>query len=211
MNPENINPNNLEQPDSKWEATEGSIRVIIERGKQIKPQEFLNFPPKSIALDGYCDGQVFDFEAQRYSFDHHAGVNRHAARATSEQVFHALLADFSPEDFNIYVNDLDGDTILSVWLLQNSQMINQLMADQGSESKLKLEKLYQLVDSAGVSDNYGPHHRNANPQLARIFFEHVLNPLNESYKKKEYRTADLNALLQQLKWTALSRQVLWIR
>jgi hypothetical protein len=109
------------------------------------------------------------------------------------------------------VNDLDGDTILSVWLLQNSQMINQLMADQGSESKLKLEKLYQLVDSAGVSDNYGPHHRNANPQLARIFFEHVLNPLNESYKKKEYRTADLNALLQQLKWTALSRQVLWIR
>ena len=87
-------------------------------------------PPRSIALDGYVQGPCIDADGERYSFDHHAGCVRHSTRATSEQVCDALILGLDPAGLTVFVNDVDLDTALSVWLLANPhRAIDQVVQD----------------------------------------------------------------------------------
>ena len=54
------------------------MQILIERGRVLP---FSELPPKSIALDGYC-----------------------------QQVMDSLLLGLDPQDLTIYLNDIDGDT-----------------------------------------------------------------------------------------------------
>ncbi len=109
-------PATLAQFVASLHFREVGVRVVFQRGNVWELEEL---PPKSIALDGAVRGPRIDTANERYSFDHHDGCIRHATLATCEQVFDALRVGLCPRGFTIYVNDWDGDTVLSLWLLCN--------------------------------------------------------------------------------------------
>src|SRR5262245_4412449 len=98
------------------------MKLVIERGRTVAPNDL---PARSIALDGYAQGPYVDPEGERYSFDHHANCVRHATRSTAEQVLDALSLDLDPTDFFVFINDVDLDTALSVWLLANPHRVHE--------------------------------------------------------------------------------------
>ena len=143
---------------------------------------FAGLPPMSIALDGYCQGPVIDLEGQRFSFDHHENCVRLVTSATCKQVLDALLLGLDPTDYTAYVNDVDGDTALSVWLLQNPSFASE-------------EMVRKLVDIVGAIDSHGPAYPVTDQRLADVFFDGVMKPLVDLQRAKQYATADLDALL----------------
>lgn len=82
-----------------------------------------DLPECSIALDGAVQGPHLDNQRRVYSFDHHSGCIRLATLATCEQVEVAIGLGLNPHGFNVYVNDLDADTVLAVWLLLHSSEV----------------------------------------------------------------------------------------
>lgn len=115
------------------------IQVVIERGKTLP---FSRLPDRSVALDGYVLGPRIDAARERYSFDHHGGCVRHATRSTAEQVHDAIILGFDPTDFTAYVNDIDLDTALAVWLLKHPERVAEPMVNR-------------LVRTAGLLDAFG--------------------------------------------------------
>ncbi|MBI5516145.1 MAG: hypothetical protein HY909_20340 [Deltaproteobacteria bacterium] len=113
--------------------------LIIERGRTVP---FQALPPSSIALDGYVQGPAIHAERESYSFDHHGRCVRHATRSTAEQVHDALVLGMDPEPFTVYVNDIDLDTVLAVWLLRHPERAREPM-------------ITRLVQNAGLQDAFG--------------------------------------------------------
>ena len=153
--------------------------VVVSRGATVP---FAEMPAKSIALDGYCQGPAVDIEGERFSFDHHAGCIRLFTRATCQQVLDALLLGFNPAGYTVYVNDVDGDTVLATWLL-----LNPIRAAE--------PLVRELVEVVGAIDAHGPAYPSSNPKLANLFFQGVMAPEVELRRKKQYATADLQSLL----------------
>jgi hypothetical protein len=111
---------------------------VIERGKTIP---FEDLPPRSVALDGYVLGPRIDAETERYSFDHHGECVRHATRASAEQVHDALVLGLQPKHLTVFVNDIDLDTALAVWLLRHPERAREPLINR-------------LVHGAGLLDAY---------------------------------------------------------
>lgn len=114
------------------------MKVIIERGRTVA---FDALPPRSVALDGYVLGPRIDAELERYSFDHHGDCVRHATRATAEQVHDALALGLDPTPLTIFVNDIDLDTALAVWLMRHIDRAREPLVDR-------------LVHCAGLLDSH---------------------------------------------------------
>jgi hypothetical protein len=107
---------------------------------------FNELPANSIALDGYVQGPQIDPANRKFSFDHHGGCLRLVTKATCQQVREALilgLADAIDGGTGVYVNDVDADTVLSVWLLLNPKRATE-------------QKVVELVDAVGLVDAHGP-------------------------------------------------------
>lgn len=89
-------------------------KIVFEKGKVV---DFSDLPDNSVALDGYCQGPTLDPERRRFSFDHHAGCIRLVTKATCEQVREAVILGLPVDsETTICVNDIDADTVVSVWL-----------------------------------------------------------------------------------------------
>lgn len=108
------------------------IRLNIEPNTVISWDDFCQTkPPYSVALDGYVkDKTQRDINKKLANFDHHSNVDRLSTRSTAEQVFLeinlGLFETFKKNgkpEMNIFVNDCDEDTILSIWLLQNHERV----------------------------------------------------------------------------------------
>jgi len=109
------------------------MKIVIERGRTVP---FDALPTRSVALDGYVLGPCIDAERERYSFDHHGDCVRHATRATAEQVHDAIALGFEPRCLTVFLNDVDLDTALAVWLLRNVEraqepLVNRLVSVAG--------------------------------------------------------------------------------
>lgn len=105
---------------------------------------FDSLPSNSIALDGAVQGPAIDASGRRFSFDHHAGCTRMVTLATCQQVVVALqLGLVVDEATEVMINDLDADTVLSVWLLQNPERVGEA-------------KVRELVERVGLTDAHGP-------------------------------------------------------
>ena len=178
MSEKTLQNQNIQAAEVK-QKLQGSL--IIERGKT---EKFDDLPEKSIALDGYVQGPGFDLEKSRFSFDHHDRVNRMITRATCQQILDALLLGFDPAEHNVYVNDIDGDTVLSVWLLRHPE--------KATDPKVRM-----LVESVGGVDSHGPAYTSLDPKLAETFFKGVMQPEGFSRKNKQYAQIDLNELLEK--------------
>lgn len=109
------------------------MEIVIERGRTVPFEEL---PAHSIALDGYVLGPRIDAEHERYSFDHHGDCVRHATRSTAEQVHDAIAMGLIPDGLSVWVNDVDLDTALAVWLLRHREraqepLVNRLVLSAG--------------------------------------------------------------------------------
>jgi len=156
------------------------MNLIIERGKTVP---FESLPPKSIALDGYVQGPAIDTQLERYSFDHHAGCIRLVTTATCRQVLDALLLGLNPDGFNIYINDVDGDSALSVWLLRNPK--------RAVETKVR-----ELVGVVSDMDAHGPSYPILNLELGQRFYQGAMKAERQAKQKKTYATCNLESLLK---------------
>lgn len=117
------------------------MKVVFEKGNVVA---FDTLAPCSIALDGYVQGPALDPKGKRFSFDHHAGVIRMVTKATCEMVREAIILGLpTGPEMTAYVNDLDGDTVMSVWLLQNPD-------------KVRDAKVADLTHRIGLTDAHGP-------------------------------------------------------
>ena len=155
------------------------MNIIIARGAVVP---FAELAPKSIALDGYCQGPAVDVETERFSLDHHDQCVRLVTRATCQQVMDALLLGFDPTGYTAYINDVDGDTALAVWLLKNPTRVTE-------------EFVRRLVEVVGTVDSHGPAYPTIDPKLVDAYYQGVMKPVSDLQRAKLYATADLEALL----------------
>lgn len=124
---------------------------------QIEPRVVLSWdtfrrerPGYAIALDGFVSGpSLYDPSGPWVNLNHHEGVGRLATRATCEQALMSLqmglLEPFMVGDQprgTLYVNDVDQDVCLSVWLFQHHLQL-------GSR---EWERVHRLVSLEGILD-----------------------------------------------------------
>ena len=118
-----------ESSDPQWHIERGVTRLLPE------------LPPGSIALDGYVSGPAVDAVGRRFSFDHHGDCVRHATLAACEQVRDALAVGLDPRGMTVWLNNIDADSVLALWLL--------LRRPTG-------DRVEDLVHQVGRSDALGP-------------------------------------------------------
>jgi hypothetical protein len=122
-----------------------SIEISFNYGITINPDKM---EKGSIYLDGACRGPHIDNEKRSFSFDHHADCSRFATLSTCEQVLLALDLGLNPDGMTVYLNDLDADGSLSLWLLRNPSKIDAC----GSDPSFVREQV-RLI---GFVDSHGP-------------------------------------------------------
>ena len=116
------------------------MQVILRVNQSIIPSDM---EENAIYLDGSCKGYFQDFDKNSISFDHHAGCIRTITLATCEQVHRAIELGFDPTNYEkIIIDDIDADTVLSVWLLQNPDMIHDDLVTE-------VTRLVGFVDTNG--------------------------------------------------------------
>lgn len=156
------------------------METIVERGRTVLLSEL---PPGSIAVDGYVQGPGLDLEGRRFSFDHHGGCVRLVTRASCAQVMDALLLGLDPSDMKVFVNDVDGDTVLCVWLLRNPARA----ADPAVRA---------MVEAVAGVDAHGPAYPLLEPDLAAAFVAGPMAAEQAARRDGSYSTCDLEAMLE---------------
>lgn len=173
---------------------ENPIEVVVEPGRVWQRDEL---KPLTIALDGAVEGPWIDAESQRYSFDHHQGCIRMVTSATCQQVLDAIVLGLDPGGFRVLVNDVDGDTVLSVWLLQNWERWLR-PAD--------LARVRPLVASVAAVDAHGPAMPAPDGEMVRHYYSRIIGAprVREAGMKAEDGLHDMNACLGRLEdwWRA---------
>lgn len=159
--------------------------LVIERGRVVA---FSDLPPNSVALDGYVQGPELDLKNRCFSFDHHSNCLRMVTRATCQQVMDALLLGLDTTDLTVYVNDVDADTVLSVWLLKHPDILSDTEAGMS---------LRDLVESVGLLDSHGPAYPLVDPAPATAFHSLVMGPEKEARRDKTYQTCCLYRLMEK--------------
>jgi hypothetical protein len=133
------------------------FNLIVEPRNSVSWEDFKkNYPPFSIALDGFVnDAPNYDEDTRHINFDHHHGVVREATMATADQVYMAvkggLFQSFRNEDgpfANIYVNDPDQDTCLAVFILLNHEMFEGASSIPHFNRLLNLDSKFDITGGA---------------------------------------------------------------
>ncbi len=113
---------------------------------------------KTIALDGVVQGPVIDHKNQIYSFDHHGTVQRLCTTSTAKQVLDSLLLGFDPDGYTVLINHADLDSVLSVYLLQNPQLVHS-------------RAIVELVRDVNDYDVHGPAYPVASKRKIQLYEE----------------------------------------
>ena len=172
-----------------------AMKIVINRGAIVSLD---SLPSGSIALDGYVQGPEIDAYNRRYSFDHHAGCVRMLTKATCAQVLDAVLLNLQYDDCSVYINDVDGDTVLATWILQ------------GGMKRAMMPHVQALVNVVGTMDAHGPAYPLTPEQsdIAHVFYKGVMAPESQARNvRRDYGTCDLRQLLDEClsnldKWEA---------
>ena len=128
-----------------------NLNVHVEAGLSVTGSVARKSPGGTIFLDGVAQCEPFmDHERQVYNFDHHEGCVRAFTLATCEQtlVMYMKGLDLQGREWNIFANDPDLDTILSIWILLNHARI-------GKQDSTQRRILFALVRYEGVIDALG--------------------------------------------------------
>lgn len=133
------------------------MKIIHLQGRTLDSTAMV---PNSIALDGAHQGPFIDAGNRIFSFDHHGGCVRLITLATCQQVYLALrLGLVTDENTTVYVNDVDADTALALWLLKHPEVVFD-----GDD-----DHTYQMVQDVGFVDAHGPVLSRPHPLHAALF------------------------------------------
>ncbi len=124
--------------ENENKITFGGIILVMLNGLV---KSLFELPPRAVALDGAVQGPEFGAEG-RVSFDHHAGCIRLVTDATCTQVATALRLGLNPAGREVFINDLDADTAVSVGLLAGR-------INPGDPAQMRLISLIGMVDAHG--------------------------------------------------------------
>lgn len=158
-----------------------NINLVVERGRV---WDIAELPKNSIALDGAVSGPYIDNEKNLYSFDHHGNCIRHVSNATCVQVLDAILLGFDPKNYNVYINDVDEDTVLSFALLLKPEIATN-------------EKTKEIVRTLGYLDAHGPSYplSEEGKRHIDILRNFVMDSYYQLKKDKKYSESNLKELL----------------
>jgi hypothetical protein len=152
-----------------------NTQIIIEPGKQVSWEEFNSTKLNSIALDGYVtDGPKWDETKLNANFDHHNGVVREATMSTAMQIYFAikggLMERYENSTLNIYINDVDQDTTMAIWLIKNYKLFT------GTNSVPHVNRIMSLNDKMDITGGAFPISINDN-----VYFQHcwIFQPYTE--------------------------------
>jgi hypothetical protein len=131
-------------------GTEVSWDKETRDGNRVIPP-FVEFPPFSIAVDGYCKGgPKFDQEKVILNINHHEGVDRVATRSSCLQamilvkmgIYESFCDEAGERTAALYCNDCDQDVALATYIL--------LHPDDVDRPKLReLVRIEDLMDMSG--------------------------------------------------------------
>lgn len=128
-----------------------NLRLRLQPGLTVTPEQRRHYPPQTIFLDGAYGGPpLLDNERRQYSLDHHEGCVRAFTLATCEQAA-VMLVEGLPlheGEWQLYLNDTDLDAMLAAWLLLNHAELLQ-------QGRHLLEQVMPLVRVEGVIDAHG--------------------------------------------------------
>lgn len=162
----------------------GGVEVLVDRGATFTLDELDGW---TVALDGAVRGPQLDAASMRLSLDHHDGCVRLVTSATCVQALDLLNVGFDPAGCTVVVNDVDGDTVLSVVLLAYPELLEGPSAST----------VFQLVHAVGKVDAHGPGYRLPGDaqRVADRFFTDVMAPEQDHRHAGTYGTCDLAELL----------------
>lgn len=162
------------------------INLIVEPRITKTWEQFCKEAPSySIALDGYVSGPPeYSDLGPHINFNHHEGVDRLATSSTSQQVYiytkQGLFKRFQLGGLpyaNVYVNDPDQDTSLSVFLLNKHERII------GQKSEPLINRLVSAEDMLDRTAGAYPYDTNSDlmRDITWIFepYTSVLDRLHE--------------------------------
>lgn len=129
------------------------IKINIFPGKQLFWEEFNLAYKNSVALDGFVvGGPQWDENTLNANFDHHSGVVREATMSTAMQVYFAIKGGFMSrmKEVNVFINDVDQDTCMAIWLLQNYRLF------EGNSSLPQINRILSLNDRMDITGGSFP-------------------------------------------------------
>ncbi len=164
-----------------------NLNVHVETGLSVSGSVARKSPGGTIFLDGVAQCEPFmDHERQVYNLDHHEGCVRAFTLAACEQtlVMYMKGLDLQGREWNIFANEPDLDTLLSIWILLNHARI-------GRQDTTQRRILFALVRYEGVIDALGLELKELSalpPELVRKL-QRVIDHLrsDEIVMKKEGR------------------------
>lgn len=142
-------------------------------------------PPGSIALDGYVtNGPAWCESTLHANFDHHTGCVREATMSSAMQVYFAIKGGLCSriKDIEVYVNDIDQDTAMAIWLLRNHHLF------EGPASIPSIGRILTINDRFDITGGSFP------TNLADdTYYQHcwVFQPYTEMRKAGEIATASV--------------------
>jgi hypothetical protein len=164
-----------------------NLNVHVETGLSVSGSVARKSPGGTIFLDGVAQCEPFmDHERKVYNLDHHEGCVRAFTLAACEQtlVMYMKGLDLQGREWNIFANEPDLDTLLSIWILLNHARI-------GRQDTTQRRILFALVRYEGVIDALGLELKELSalpPELVRKL-QRVIDHLrsDEVVLKKEGR------------------------
>ncbi len=171
-----------------------NLNVHIEAGLTFTGSIAKKSPPGTIFLDGVAQCEPFmDHERQVYNMDHHEGCVRPFTLAACEQVLVMYMKglDLQSREWNIFANEPDLDTLLSIWIILNHARI-----DRQDSNQRRL--LFALVRYEGIIDAMGLELRELSALPVELMrkIQRVIDHLrsDEVLLKKEGRWAKADYL-----------------
>ncbi len=128
-----------------------NLNVHIDPELSLSASVARKSPPGTIFLDGVAQCEPFmDHERKVYNLDHHEGCVRAFTMATCEQalIMHLKGLDLRGQQWHIFANEPDLDTILAIWILLNHLRLEE-------RDGIQRRVLFALVRLEGVIDALG--------------------------------------------------------
>ena len=187
------------------------IRPLLER---CQPELVMNWGQtvtspddmemNTIYLDGSCRGFHLNHDKSSVSFDHHTGCVRSITKSTCEQVYDAIRLGFKPYHYKqIVIDDIDADTVVSVWLLNNfKRVLEDHLASDWSDQEpyqiLNLVRQIGFIDTNGVGMPVHELHQDIQPEQTQERSESLFKACYErldGYIKGQYIPSEPNERL----------------
>lgn len=130
-----------------------NIAIRIRRGLSMSGSAARKQRKHTVFLDGVVqDGPFMDTTHQIYNLDHHEGCVRAFTLATCEQAMVVILKglDLTGENWQVFANEPDLDTVLAIWLFLNHRRIDDEEDRDVRDAVMPLVRLQGVIDAHGL-------------------------------------------------------------